>query len=347
MQVSSLVLSGAALQAVLASVFAVGMWILLGGSGNAGTVVGLLAVGIRYHQGLALAIEHTMALRTAQLDLQRIQRILDARPLAQPIESADAPMPGTVDLEEVTFGYGDTPVVRDVTLHAAPGTMVALVGPSGAGKSTLLSLIARFHDAGNGTVRVGGRDVREQATDDLMRQLSLVFQDAYLFDDTLEANIRLGRPEASDEEMTAAAAAAGVSEIVHRLSHGWKSRVGEGGSALSGGERQRVALARALLKQAPILLLDEATAALDPENERHVTASLQALRRQTTTLVIAHRLHTIAHSDAIVLLSEDGRVVDQGTHEELLGRCGDYGSFWRSREVAEQWQIPATGTSHI
>jgi ATP-binding cassette, subfamily B, bacterial IrtB/YbtQ len=185
---------------------------------------------------------------------------------------------------------------------------------------------------------VGGADVREQTTEQLMAQLSLVFQDVYLFDDTLEANIRVGRPDATHDEVREAGRLAGVHEIVARLPDGWQTRVGEGGTSLSGGERQRVSVARAILKDAPIVLLDEATAALDPENERYVQEALRTLMQRSTLIVIAHRLPTVVAADQIVVLDE-GRVAERGTHPELLSAGGRYAAFWHERSRARGWRL--------
>lgn len=246
-----------------------------------------------------------------------------------------------VALTDVSFAYeADHPVLRGVSFQVASGTMTAIVGPSGCGKTTIARLVARFYDVDAGSVSVGGRDVRQWDTAQLMAQLSLVFQDVYLFDDTLEANVRIGRADASDDDVKEAARLSGVDEIVERLPLGWKTRVGEGGRALSGGERQRVSIARALLKAAPIVLFDEATSALDPENENHITDAMDALRRNATLIVIAHKLDTITAADQIIVLDHSGRVAQVGTHAELYSQSdGQYRAFWQARSRAAGWKL--------
>lgn len=246
-----------------------------------------------------------------------------------------------VALTDVSFAYeADHPVLRGVSFQVVPGTMTAIVGPSGCGKTTIARLVARFYDVDAGSVSVGGRDVRQWDTAQLMAQLSLVFQDVYLFDDTLEANVRIGRADASDDDVKEVARLSGVDEIVERLPLGWNTRVGEGGRALSGGERQRVSIARALLKAAPIVLFDEATSALDPENENHITDAMDALRRNATLIVIAHKLDTITAADQIIVLDHSGRVAQVGTHAELYSQSdGQYRAFWQARSRAAGWKL--------
>lgn len=246
-----------------------------------------------------------------------------------------------VALTDVSFAYeADHPVLRGVSFQVAPGTMTAIVGPSGCGKTTIARLVARFYDVDAGSVSVGGRDVRQWDTAQLMAQLSLVFQDVYLFDDTLEANVRIGRADASNDDVKEVARLSGVDEIVDRLPLGWNTRVGEGGRALSGGERQRVSIARALLKAAPIVLFDEATSALDPENENHITDAMDALRRNATLIVIAHKLDTITAADQIIVLDHSGRVAQVGTHAELYSQSdGQYRAFWQARSRAAGWKL--------
>lgn len=269
--------------------------------------------------------------------------ILPASPDQDPASSNHDPASSgsAVALTDVSFAYeADHPVLRGVSFQVAPGTMTAIVGPSGCGKTTIARLVARFYDVDAGSVSVGGHDVRQWDTAQLMAQLSLVFQDVYLFDDTLEANVRIGRADASDDDVKEVARLSGVDEIVERLPLGWNTRVGEGGRALSGGERQRVSIARALLKAAPIVLFDEATSALDPENENHITDAMDALRRNATLIVIAHKLDTITAADQIIVLDHSGRVAQVGTHAELYSQSdGQYRAFWQARSRAAGWKL--------
>ena len=272
--------------------------------------------------------------------MNHIDQVMDSPVLPEPDTSPETPSGGSVELVDVDFGYqADVPVLRGISMTVPSGSMCALVGPSGSGKTTIARLVARFYDTDSGQLRVGGVDVKQLTTENLMSQLSMVFQDVYLFDDTLEANIRLGRQDATDDEVRHAANLAGVTEIVERLPSGWETRVGEGGRALSGGERQRVSIARALLKRAPIVLLDEATSALDAENEANIVAAMEELRRSSTLIVIAHKLETIAAADQVVVLGADGRVAQQGRHEDLVGVDGPYRDFWQYRNSASGWSL--------
>jgi ATP-binding cassette subfamily B protein len=244
-----------------------------------------------------------------------------------------------VRYENVRFSYdGTRDVLSGVDLDLEPGTVTALVGTSGSGKSTIARLIARFWDVDGGSVRIGGADVRALTTETLMAQLAMVFQDTYLFDGTIADNLRVARPEVTDAELEHVSRLARLDEILERLPDGWDTHVGEAGTALSGGERQRVAIARALLKDAPILLLDEATAALDPTNEEAVQNAIDALRGKRTIIVMAHRLATVVAADQIVVLHE-GRIVERGSHDELLALDGRYAAFWRERSRARGWRL--------
>jgi len=246
-------------------------------------------------------------------------------------EIADAPnaVPlavtgGHVRLEGVHFSYGnDIPTLIDVTMDAPPGKVVALVGPSGAGKSTVLNLIPRFYDVDGGSVKIDGQDVRRATLDSVRAGIGLVSQDTMLFDDTVRTNIAYGRPDATEEEIVAAAKAAAADRFIRQLPNGYDTMVGERGVILSGGQRQRLSIARAMLKNAPILLLDEATSALDTQSEREVQTALKRLMKGRTTIVIAHRLSTVVDAD-IIYVFDNGRVVEFGTHAELASGDGLY-----------------------
>ena len=333
-------IGGAFTQVVIITLISIAANLAVTGSLESIAVIAFIGLCLRFTQTLVGITESAAALEERRPALDAIDDVLAAQPLPEPTESAAQPTPGTIDLEDVHFGYGkEKPVLRGVSFHVPNRSMVALVGPSGCGKTTVARLVSRFYDVDSGAVKVGGLDVREQTTATLMKSLSMVFQDVYLFDDTLEANIRIGNPDATDEEVHEAARLAGVTEIVQRLPRGWETSVGEGGRALSGGERQRVSIARALLKKAPIVLLDEATSALDPENETNIVAAVDKLRENATVLVIAHKLDTIKKADTIVQFRADGTIEDTGTHSELFERGGTYRAFWDTRAAAQGWQL--------
>ena len=339
------IVNGMAAQVVVVSLIcAIG---LLAVGGSVSPVEAIVAIGLllRFTQILVDIGMLTSAFETRRPVLDLGHEILSAPELPTASEDGEsddsAELSASVALEDVVFSYeADHPVLRGVSFRVEPGTMTAIVGPSGCGKTTIARLIARFYDVDSGVVSVGDRDVHNWDTAKLMAQLSLVFQDVYLFDDTLEANVRVGRPDASAAEIEEAVRLSGVDEIVARLPLGWDTPVGEGGRALSGGERQRVSIARALLKDSPIVLFDEATSALDPENEHRVTAAMDKLRRNATLIVIAHKLDTITAADQIVVLDENGRVVQIGTHTQLFAETeGQYRGFWEARSRAAGWRL--------
>ena len=310
------IVNGMAAQTVVVTLICAIGWLSI--AGTVGPVEAVVSIGLllRFTQILVDIGALASAFETRRPVLDLSHEILSAPELPTPdgrrsSDEAPASSGASVALEDVSFSYeADRPVLQGVSFRVEPGTMTAIVGPSGCGKTTIARLIARFYDVDAGSVRVGGGDVREWETADLMAQLSLVFQDVYLFDDTLEANVRVGTPD------------------------------GEAGRALSGGERQRVSIARALLKAAPVVLFDEATSALDPENESRVTDAMVALRRDATLIVIAHKLDTITAADQIVVLSETGRVAQIGTHEQLYAQeNGQYRAFWDARTRAAGWTL--------
>lgn len=339
-EIAGNLLGGAFTQVVIVTLISLAANLAVGGVLEPVATIAFIGLCLRFTHTLVGITETAASLEERRSALDSIDDVLTAQPLPEPTESTTQPTPGTIDFEDVHFGYGkEKPVLRGVTFHMPNRSMVALVGPSGCGKTTVARLVSRFYDVDSGAVKVGGLDVREQTTVTLMKSLSMVFQDVYLFDDTLEANIRIGNPDASEEEVHEAARLAGVTEIVQRLPRGWETSVGEGGRALSGGERQRVSIARALLKKAPIVLLDEATSALDPENETNIVAAVDKLRENATVLVIAHKLDTIRKADTIVQFRADGTIEDTGTHSELFERGGTYRAFWDTRAAAQGWQL--------
>ncbi|WP_159916290.1 ABC transporter ATP-binding protein [Pantoea sp. 18069] len=301
-------------------------------------VVALLLVN-RFIDPLLDVASYGEVLRGARGQLGAVREILAAKPLPEPARP-QAARDASVELRDVGFHYaaGQAPVLQGVNLRIAPRSMTALIGTSGSGKTTLVRLIARFFDVQQGSVMVGGVDVREISSEQLAAQISQIFQDSELFAGSIADNIRMGRPGASEAEVLQAAHQAGVAEIIARLPQGIDTPVGEGGARLSGGERQRVAIARALIKRAPILLVDEATAALDAENQAVIAQALARLRGQCTLIVIAHQLSTVAMADHIVVL-DGGRVCEQGRPAELAAAGGRYARFLAQRRAAKGWRL--------
>ncbi len=269
----------------------------------------------------------------------RLDEILDEKPMEES-KAAKHPANAAVSFDHVTFTYpgADRPALDDVSFSVRPGQVTALVGPSGGGKTTAASLIPRFWDTDRGTVSIGGVNIREMNTEDLMRQVAFVFQDTRLFKESLLENIRAARPEAPRDEVLSAAHAAQCDDILEKMPHGLDTVVGTKGIYLSGGEQQRIALARAILKDAPIVVLDEATAFADPENEHQIQKAFEVLTRNKTVLMIAHRLSTVQNADSIIVLS-GGKIIEQGSHESLLSLHGVYTSMWKDYQRSAQWKV--------
>jgi ATP-binding cassette subfamily B protein len=304
--------------------------------------IALLVLAARFLEPLGNLVDIIGALRAMTNKITRIEELMATPPMPVPADPVRRIDRADVELSRVSFTYpgGDAPALRDVSLRCQPGTTTALIGPSGSGKTTVTRLIARFFDVDGGQVRVGGVDVRELDPGVLLDDIAIVFQDVYLFDDTIENNLRLAHPEENWADLEEAAGAARLDEVVERLPDGWRTRVGEAGAQLSGGERQRVAIARAMLKRARIVLVDEASSALDPENEAAITQAIANLGDDPdrTVIVIAHRPATLAAADHVGSLDR-GRVVETGTPAELLRTGGAFARLSRQYEQARHWRI--------
>ncbi|GAA2778014.1 ABC transporter ATP-binding protein [Crossiella cryophila] len=325
------------------AVLAIGVHLLTSGALAVADTVALLVLAVRFLEPLGALAGHVHGLGALDYGLDRVRQLLRTPQLPVPANPARTLPHSGIDLVGVTHTYGpDRPALDGVTIHCPPGSTTALVGPSGSGKTTVIRLIARFLDTTEGSVRLGGLDVRDYDHADLLTHLAIVFQDVYLFDTTIEDNLRLARPAATRAELTAAARAARLDEVVDRLPQGWRTRVGEGGAQLSGGERQRVAIARAFLKQAPIVLIDEAASALDAANEAAISAAITELARDPnrTVVVIAHRPSTLAAADQVISL-DAGRVVETGAPAELLGTGGAFARIHQQFSHARGWRIAA------
>jgi len=329
-------------QAALAGLAVVAVALSRDGSLSGPEVVALIVVSVRFLEPFFTAAGLSATLEVTRGSLQRVEQLLAAPPLPEPAgQEPPEPVAGapTLELRGVDFAYpSGPPVLRGVDLVAERGRTVAVVGPSGSGKSTLLALAARLVDPQAGEVLHDGVPARDHPLAALSARVGAVLQDVYLLDASLLENVRLARPDATDDEVRAAGAAAQLDDVVARLADGWRTRVGEGGSLLSGGERQRVSIARALLKRAPLLLLDEATSAVDALTERALVAALQADAADRATVVVAHRLGTIADADEILFV-DGGVVVERGSHAELLAAGGRFAGYWRQRQSAASWTL--------
>lgn len=280
----------------------------------------------------------TTMIRTMDAALDRVERIKQAKKIDEngrdiPLDSFD------IGFEHVSFAYENgNPILKDVSFSIPQGSMTAIVGPSGGGKTTITRLIARFWDVQEGSITIGGHDVKEFTCDSLLKNMSMVFQNVYLFHDTIENNIKFGCPDATHDQVVEAAKKACCHDFISALPQGYDTVIGEGGSTLSGGEKQRISIARAMLKDAPIILLDEATASVDPENEMHLQQAISALVKNKTLIVIAHRLSTIRDADQILVV-DNGKIVEKGVHAELIQQKGIYQKFWNIRQKARNWKL--------
>lgn len=317
----------------------VGSFLVLRGYSSLTDFALVLCMSFGIGAPLVRAVGFMSTMPQINFKLGALEALLDTPPLQQ----ANRPFTGKdhgVAFEQVRFAYRDDEVLHGVSLTAREGSLTALVGESGSGKSTLAKLLVHFYDVTGGAVKIGGQDVREMSLESLNNQISYVSQEQFLFNMSLLENIRLGKLDATDEEVLAAAEKAQCGEFLARLEKGIYSMAGDGGKQLSGGERQRVSLARAILKNAPIVVLDEATAFMDPENEEKMNEAIAEVIRGKTVVVIAHRLHSIVNADQICVLDK-GSLVDTGTHQELLERCSTYQKLWRAAESSAAWKVSA------
>ncbi|MDR1219872.1 MAG: ABC transporter ATP-binding protein/permease, partial [Treponema sp.] len=321
----------------IAAVLFLSFWQFWGGEMGLPVVAMVVLFIFRiYLPAMGLATGAAM-MRVMESGLDRYEKlkdvpIIDADGKDIPLDSFD------IAFEDVSFSYEDKETLKNITFTAKERSMTALVGASGSGKTTIANLIVRFWDAQKGKVKIGGVDVREMTCDSLLRYVSMVFQRVYLFHDTIENNIRFGSPDATREEIIAASKKARCHDFIEALPDGYDTVVGEGSSTLSGGEKQRISIARAILKDAPIVLLDEATASVDPDNEKYIQEAINELVRDKTLIIIAHRLSTIQRADQILVI-DDGRVVERGTHDALLAKGGQYSNLWQRRQKAKSWRI--------
>lgn len=300
------------------------------------TVVMIIAAFILFG-ALDSAGSYSALLRNVDLNVSKAQSVLDIPTMD--IDGQDiTPTSYDIDVENVEFSYDKRKTIDGISVHIPQKTSTAIVGPSGGGKTTLCHLIARFWDVDKGCVSLGGVDVKEYSMDSLMRNFSFVFQSVYLFQDTIANNIRFGQPDAPMEKVIEAAKKACCHDFIMALPDGYETIIGEGGASLSGGEKQRISIARAIMKDAPIIILDEATANVDPESEQELTAAIEALTKEKTILMIAHRLKTVRHADNILVI-DGGKIVQSGTHDELMHQGGIYRRFVESRELAVGWKV--------
>ena len=327
-----IVLRVTAVAAILLSI-----WFFLQGSMTLFTCLMVVVSAFLVYSELESAGEMFFMLPMIDASIDRVEEI-DRAPRMDEGGSVQTPKHCGISFEHVDFSYGERKIIRDVSFTIPEGTTTAIVGPSGSGKTTLTSLMARFWDVDSGAVKLGGIDVKDYTLDSLMRNFSMVFQRVYLFNDSIENNIKFGKPDATHEEVVAAAKAARCHEFIMALPDGCDTIIGESGTTISGGERQRLSIARAMLKDAPIIILDEATANVDPENEAELQEAVKALTAGKTLVMIAHRMKTVQEADQILVLDQ-GRIVQRGRHAELMQQGGIYADFVCSRKSAESWRI--------
>lgn len=316
----------------------VGVWSALGSDMPPLGWIAFFLLSYKFLGPLLETAEYLVMLRHACQSEVKLEEAWALRPLAEP-DAPRSPESFAVCFDDVSFSYAGEATLRDVSLEIPERSVTAIVGPSGAGKSTLLHLLSRFHDPERGAVRIGGVDLREIGSERLYERVSAVFQQVQVFDGSIIDNVRAGREDASDDDVRRACIAADCADFIARLPEGYRTRVGESGFGLSGGERQRLSIARALLKDAPLLLLDEVTASVDPQSQAAIQRALNTLSKERTTIMVAHRLSTVRNADQIIVLDR-GRVVESGRHDDLLRRGGLYAAMWAAQESGQTPSIP-------
>ena len=323
---------------LLPFVLLIGSYLFLGGAIASEQLVAFMLMSLAL-SALLIAFEHSYGLlKELRLATANLEHAFDTKPLPYKEEQVTLKH-FDVEFEHVDFSYNSqTEVLHDISFHAKEGTTTALIGPSGSGKSTVANLIARFWDVTNGSIRIGGKDIRQLNPDGLLQYISEVFQENTLLSDTIYNNIKAGREDATEEEVIAAAKSAHCHEFIVKLPEGYQTKLSEGGNTLSGGEKQRIAIARAILKNAPILLLDESTASLDADNEAKINQALDHLMKKKIVFVIAHRLNTIQNADQIIVLN-DGKIEEMGTHDSLLKKQGHYYAMVQEQQKAKEWIV--------
>lgn len=299
--------------------------------------IGMIICSFLVLDSLGTAGNYSSLLRVVDAGVDKVQAVLDL-PEMDINGKEITPKNYDVELKNVDFYYDKSKIIDDISIHIPEKTTTAIVGPSGGGKTTLCHLIARFWDVDKGSITLGGEDVRNYSMDSLMRNFSFVFQNVYLFQDTIANNIRFGQEDVPMEKVIEAAKKACCHDFIMALPDGYDTVIGEGGASLSGGEKQRISIARAIMKDSPVIILDEATANVDPENEKELTEAIDALTREKTIFMIAHRLKTVRNADRILVL-DHGKIVQQGKHEELIKQEGIYKRFVASRELAASWKL--------
>lgn len=328
----------AIIPSTLLGILPIGCLLYMNGSLSAETFITVIILSFGVMQPIITAFSYTDDIAQVRTIVGEVTDILEKKDLNRPKSAKVLPKDNSIELKNVRFSYRDEEVLHGVSLKVEAGTVNALVGPSGSGKSTIARLIASLWDVDSGSIELGGADIKEFPLSECTRRISFVSQDNYLFDLSVRDNIRMGRKGATDEEVAEAAKKCGCHDFIMSLENGYDTVIGEGGATVSGGERQRITIARAIIKDAPIVILDEATANVDPENEKDLVEAIEELTHDKTVVMIAHRLKTVRNAD-MIFVADGGRIVRQGTHDELIGQDGLYRKFVVERRKAVGWKV--------